>query len=463
MAGNNAFTNQGATPQYSALSATPPSYSALTPQAKALQSVGNGSSLNMSQFNDSVQKGMITPSTPLKKQTIATADGHTITNEYHAPAEDSSSGTLKPATSGPNAGIDPYTLKQTNPGLVPSSSASPVASPSPSASDSAAPAPAPTYAGLVGSVAAKASDPSAEYSDATQRARDAYKEAGDTNQVIGRSEQDALHNPNYSLDTGIGRAGQIASNYGLIGQNALTRAAGESALVGAANTQQSTQQSGLVSAAGLAAPQAYGLTTQPYNPVSDTYGGGGESGALGRANLAGKIGATQSNAQLGGTATPEAYGQIYTKALNDYTNLQQNVQNVDQFGSLLTSNMSSGGINPSDLKFASKTLAEIRGQLSSGAQAQYDTTLAALRSKISGMLSVGGNETPTAITADAQKILDGTLPLNQLSGVLGRIQQEGQILLQSQADKVNTAKTGIGSYGNSAAAGSSGSLSWDNI
>ena len=82
------------------------------------------------------------------------------------------------------------------------------------------------------------------------------------------------------------------------------------------------------------------------------------------------------------------------------------------------------------------------GQLSSGAQAQYDSTLAALRSKVSGLLAIGGSEIPTALTADSQKILDGSLPLSQLNDVLSRISQEGNILLTNQANLVNTARAG---------------------
>ncbi len=43
----------------------------------------------------------------------------------------------------------------------------------------------------------------------------------------------------------------------------------------------------------MAAPQPYGLTTQPYNPVTDTYGGGGTGGAVNRAVQASNIGSAQ--------------------------------------------------------------------------------------------------------------------------------------------------------------------------
>lgn len=284
-------------------------------------------------------------------------------------------------------------------------------------------------------------------------------------------------------------ANQIA---GTQTQQAGFNQAGSLALTGAGQVN-----SALGTAAGYAQPQVTSPGQAVFDPLTGTYtnassgmGGGnatvapsgvdqnawnqyvhdfatGNMGAIpssitGNANLAGQLqqavnaqnpnfdynsavgagAANAANANLSGTASPNAYNSIYQQALGDYTNLQQSVQNVDGFGTLLTSNMTAGGINPTDVKYANRTLAQIRGQLSSGAQAQYDTTLAALRSKISGMLSVGGNETPTAITADAQKILDGSLPLSSLNDVLNRIQTEGNILLQNQAQKVNTAKSG---------------------
>lgn len=312
----------------------------------------------------------------------------------------------------------------------------------------------------------------------------ASQSASQRMQALAAGQQAALQGTAQQL-TG---QGQAANAFGTALGGANTQQAqqlsGLSTALGSANTQQAQQISGLGTAANLAQPQtaAYGQTV--FNPLSGQYEGNsglppetlqqyaqmaanGQYSAIpssitGNPVLNAQLNtaaqqinpnyspivstaqgaATAANVQLEGTATPTAYNAIYQTALNDYTNLQQSVENVDQFGSLLTSNMTAGGINPSNVKYANQTLAQIRGQLSSGAQAQYDTTLAALRSKISGMLSVGGNETPTAITADAQKILDGSLPLSALNDVLRRIQQEGNVLLQTQASKVNTAKAG---------------------
>jgi hypothetical protein len=304
-----------------------------------------------------------------------------------------------------------------------------------------------------------------------QRAIDLQKQSADFSQKLGQAQTDVRNNPNYSLDTGIGRAGALQQSYGLQGQNLASQANTAASLAGMVAP---VSQFGLLTnpLSGQAISPNAGGNLNPLNNISSiasqvisgqispsearTMGGTvGNWGAVlnseimkqnPNANLAqleGAYSAKQANAQLGGTATQQAYGSIYDKALNDYANLQQSVGNVDEFGALLTSNMAAGGINPSDIRFANQTIAQIRGQLSSGAQAQFDTTMEALKSKISGMLAIGGSETPTALTAGAQRIIDGSLPLSALQDVLSRIETEGQIMLKLQADKVNNAKANL--------------------
>ena len=152
--------------------------------------------------------------------------------------------------------------------------------------------------------------------------------------------------------------------------------------------------------------------------------------------------AAASNIQAGQTAGVNANLSALNPAYSNYLQLQQTTQNIDGFGQLLTQTMQQGGINPSDVKYANAKLADIRNQLSSAQQAVYDNTLAGLRSRVSGLLAAGGSEIPSQITADATKILDGTLPLSSLSAVLTRIQAEGNILLSNAANVVNTAYSG---------------------
>lgn len=369
------------------------------------------------------------------------------------------------------------------------------------------------YAGLIGQLIAQSQN--AQQAQQMSPAEVAARQAeGQLTNEYGTKESQLERTPGL-LTTATGRESALRNQFlnaqGALGQQVQGYAAERQA--SAAGAQAGL--TGLNYAAGYSQPQL----TQPgqtfFNPLTGTFGNGSSAGGssstapagidqnawnqyindykqgnysaipgsiTGNANLSGQLqsavqaanpnfnyataagnaAANQSNAALSGTATPTAYNSIYQQALGDYTNLQQSVQNVDQFGNLLTSNMTSGGINPTDVKYANQTLSQIRSQLSSSAQAQYDTTLAALRSKISGMLSVGGNETPTAITADAQKILDGTLPVSQLSDVLSRIQAEGNILLTTQGQKVNDAKSGT-QGSTPGTAGSSGPVTWDNL
>lgn len=276
--------------------------------------------------------------------------------------------------------------------------------------------------------------------------------------------------------------------------------------MGLATAQQGQQQSALQNAAGInqnllsaSLPQVsqYGQTS--FNPLTGQFAGGGgqelvqgwaqylaqggdpsqvPSTVSGNVQLwlqtlnaakqmnpsfdvntaLGSAAGRQSNAGTGVTTPVQANQGIYNDALNTYYQLQNSVQNVDQFASLLTKTMQDGGINPFLAKYANQSLAQVRNQLSSAKQAEYDNTLATLRSRVSGLLAAGGAQVPTAITADAQKILDGTLPLASLEAVLNRISQEGNILLTNQAEMVNKSRSGT--LGGSTSGGSSGGSGW---
>ncbi len=351
-----------------------------------------------------------------------------------------------------------------------------------------------SQAGLISQLGGIAGNQSPQYQQAQQQYLDASQKLA------------ALRASEAQQEANIGASGTNLAEAG--GEQGLLQslfAAKQAALTGemtaaqtsaqAATGQQQTQQQGLGSAAGLLAPTLGSYGQAQYSPLGGLVGGGtgagvspsdpfyqtmqtyaqqlasGQSASIPSSvsgnpvlqaqliqmaqqinpkfnyNAALGVGAAQqSNVQTAGTAGVTANQQVFNQAYSTYTQLQNTVQNVDQFGSLLTSGMTSADgttINPTDAKFANQTLSAIRGQLSVPEQATYDTTLAALRGKISGLLSVGGNEIPTQVTADANKILDGSLPLGSLSSVLQRIQAEGNILLRNQSQIVNNAYQGI--------------------
>lgn len=286
----------------------------------------------------------------------------------------------------------------------------------------------------------------------------------------------------------LNEAGTLGASGQQLKQSALQEAGGLTAPVAGATFFGTPETGGMVgtgagSMADAVALQAQKLQNGTTDPASAkaalaAYGQAGINAlqtALGpNFNLnaaAGSAAAQQQNTELAGTATPAAEAQIYTKALGDYTDLQNYTANVDSFGSLLTGGMTAADgttINPTDAKYANKTIAQFRDQLSSPAQAQFDSTLAALRAKVSGMLSIGGSETPTQLSSDANSIIDGSAPVGTLQATLSRIQDEGNALLTNQAKKVNDAKGKITppsgtNFGTSGGGGSNSPFSSSNF
>lgn len=147
---------------------------------------------------------------------------------------------------------------------------------------------------------------------------------------------------------------------------------------------------------------------------------------------AGIAGAQQQFAQTAGTFEQGANVGIYDSALASVANIENQIANVDQLGRLLYETTAQGGINPTDVRFANATIAEIRRQLSSGAQATFDNTISTLRARSAELLAAGGNITPTDAGNKANMMLPDTLPLSALGSVLDRIKEEGQIIANNQ-------------------------------
>lgn len=138
----------------------------------------------------------------------------------------------------------------------------------------------PTYSGLVGTLANKASQPSQQYTDLTNQAQEAYKKAANFGREVGQAKLDVATNPEYSIDTGVGLGNRIAQNTGLQMQELTDTAAGLTNLANTANTQQGLQQTGLTSAAGFAQPDQVPYSNQYINPLTGQPVSGGTSGSL---------------------------------------------------------------------------------------------------------------------------------------------------------------------------------------
>lgn len=293
------------------------------------------------------------------------------------------------------------------------------------------------------------------YATLLKQGADALAQSAALGQQKRASEQAVAGNGNYSLDTQVGRQGLIEANVG--------------------SQQQALADTGnaYLNAAGKAAPTAVPYSSQLINPLNgQPIGNGGFGGLPGYSafqqfqslqsqypdanlqydqsksaqdNLASaqqsiKISPNYQRSTYGAPgATSTAQGasvdankNIYEKALSNVTDLQNQLGNVDQLGNLLVTTAQSGGVNPSDSQFANRTIQEVQSQLSSEGQAKFASTLATIQGKISGLLSIGGNEIPTDVVNKANQILSGTLALSALPGVLQQIQQEGQIILTNQ-------------------------------
>lgn len=266
----------------------------VSPQTKAIKnSYPGGLSLSLG-----TNKPLYSPAST-NNQTSTTSSMLSANGMAPKPTASSAQTTVSQPTTqykstGTNAGIDPYTLKPYTTSGTTSTTNVPTASPT---TVTTPPPPTSLYQQAVSKLADTASKPSDQYTNLTGDAAQAYRNAGNFGQDLGQKVYDVQHDPNLSLDTGIGRSGAISASQGLKMNNLTSVASGLNSLADTANTQQGLQQSGQSSVVGATAPQAYGLNTQPYNPVENTYGGGGTQGALDRASLAGKISATQTLSQ----------------------------------------------------------------------------------------------------------------------------------------------------------------------
>lgn len=286
---------------------------------------------------------------------------------------------------------------------------------------------------------------------------------------LENAKQDTLNriyaNGNQSLDSQTGGAGQITRNIGLQEQAlqqqlGLANQSQQQALQGATSAANLNTNTAL-SAAGLAAPQSYGLLNQPYNPIEDTYGGGQEQGATDRAGRAGRITAAQSNAQTGGTATVDANHAVYNQAVQQQAETQNAVSNVDQFGKILMDPAQNGGVNPLTLNLGNRLIRDLESQFSNGPQAKFASTLAALQTQIGALIKTSGNDLPSDIASKANSIIDGTASLDTMRQVLDRIGQEGNTLLKNIENKKNQAYSAINQGGSSASLSAPGGFGWD--
>lgn len=149
------------------------------------------------------------------------------------------------------------------------------------------------YGKLVADLANRSQQSGKDYQDAKAEAQRI------SNQQTGVSQDYAQKTNNIAGTAGFltqqaGLQGQLNNQYNTVENSLASQYSGATNRLNAANTQQGLLQQALTSAAGAAAPQSYSLYNQPYNPVSDTYGGGGSNGAIDRSIQAANIGTAGS-------------------------------------------------------------------------------------------------------------------------------------------------------------------------
>lgn len=431
MALGTGFSNTGATPTQSSNgvfnSGTP-----TTPYGKALANPSLATNINpgtnsipsptnsTNQSAGTSQMGnysglLNAPSTALKSTTITQPNGTIIKQEHHTPNDGGNNST--PDTEGT------------------------------------------TYAGLVA------------------KALEAGKNAGGYNAETKKEESDVENNPNYTGGLGLGLSGQIERNRGAQGAELLSEAQTAASLAATAKGTPTAFGQGVFNPSTNTIEG--GNNTTNLNPInnidsiadqvisgqispSQAYSLGGSvpnfEGALNQAIIAknpkadlatlqGSYDAKQQNTTTSGTAPTNAAADLYKSTYPQLQQLKTTTNNIGQFGNLLLSHMvapDGTNINPSNVKYANQTIGQIRSQLSSSQQAQFDTTFAQLKAQIASLLSTGGAQIPTQTTQDANAIIDGSAPLGTLNATLQRIATEGNILTSNLETQLNTAGKTIG-------------------
>lgn len=299
-----------------------------------------------------------------------------------------------------------------------------------------------------------------------------------------------------------GREAVIQNQY-LQQQNALAgQFQGQSNLVNAGLTGTGQELSGLNTSAGLTKPEgnfpfvfnpatgqfsapgvggtgsagaASGAPTVTYNPTqdaqtfaqaviqnkvpyADAVNAMGYAGSTGKTLLTNAItslggnltqieaqqGAIQSNIQTAGTAGVNAQNAAYGTNYQNYLQTGGQLQNVSGLGNLLLTTAEGGQINPFAPQFANQTLAQFRNQLSSPAQAQFNSTLAAFQGAASQLLANSSGQIPTDVSNNINAIANGSLSLSALQAMYQQALSEGQIKLGTAASLVNTPGSSLG-------------------
>jgi len=80
--------------------------------------------------------------------------------------------------------------------------------------------------------------------------------------------------------------------------------------------------------------------------------------------------------------------QGYSQSLQEYNQLYSSFTNAEELADNALNIMRDSGINPTDVRYASKKIADVKRQLSSIQQQKFDTALQEAKNAFSGIVSV---------------------------------------------------------------------------
>ncbi len=424
---STSFNNQGATPLYKNNDAVLKAGQFNTPKSKALLSFATPSpstsllkpsSMNMANSTSSGYTAPTVQNNAVKTQTGSNPQQNVkstkVTETTYHPTGENGMAPTPPINSGMISNPTPVT--QTNPVQT---NPTPVTSSTPEAPKS-------TFAGLI------------------DRAKSYQEDAARTNLIIERAKQDALHDPNFSLDTGIGRAGQIASNYGLMGQQANALATGASELAGKVAPEQVSYSNQYIDP----------TTGQPVNPQAgqdmqnavalqvQKLKSGATDPASARTALSnyGQAGLNALEQALGTSFNPNVATANQSSA-SELTALKNNLQStfngVDANFNLLLNTAAQGGINQTNVPILNTLQQNVsRGLTSNEAVINFRNTLAAVRAGYANIL--GGGTTTVDSQNRAQEAIPDNISIDGLRSLGKQLESEAKNRIAGIEQQVKT-------------------------
>ena len=203
-----------------------------------------------------------------------------------------------------------------------------------------------------------------------------------------------------------GEQGLLQNQY-LTGLNAAETAYNQ------ATNQWQNQIGATESAMNAVAPQAYGYTSQPYLPGSNTFAQGGQS-------------ATERAVQAGNIQGANATAQAQTQQKQAYTSAHQQAQNLVSQASDL---MKSFGLNPSEVNAANMGIQAIARNTSDPHYQGLMNYFTDIASRYSQILTPAGGSSTDTVRATAQGMIDSTASGSSIQQVFNMLDQQAQAVI----------------------------------